>query len=61
MADCFFGLGSHHQVGERVFQERVPGAQGQAHAIIAGAGHFLQEDNPEELVSVINTFMHAGK
>jgi len=34
---------------ETVFAERVPGAQGQPHRTIAGAGHFLQEDAGEEL------------
>lgn len=33
--------------GERVFQERIPGAQGQPHATIEGGGHFLQEDRGE--------------
>lgn len=35
--------------GERVFQARVPGAAGQPHRTIAGAGHFLQEDAGPEL------------
>jgi haloalkane dehalogenase len=43
--------------GERVFQERVPGCQGQPHTTIAGAGHFLQEDKGEELARVINDFI----
>jgi haloalkane dehalogenase len=34
---------------ETVFQERIPGARGQRHSTIAGAGHFLQEDAGEEL------------
>jgi haloalkane dehalogenase len=38
---------------ETVFQERVPGAWGQAHVTIAGAGHFLQEDAGAELGRVI--------
>jgi haloalkane dehalogenase len=40
--------------GERIFKERVPGAKGQPHTIIAGGGHFLQEDKPLELVEVID-------
>jgi len=36
-----------------VFQERVPGARGQDHVTIAGAGHFLQEDAGEELARVV--------
>jgi len=40
--------------GERIFQERVPGAKGQAHLIVKGGGHFLQEDRPAELVEIID-------
>lgn len=43
--------------GERVFQERVPGAKGQPHTIIKDGGHFLQEDAPEELVAHIHRFI----
>lgn len=42
--------------GEWVFKERVPGCQGQAHTIIKDAGHFLQEDAPDELVAIIHDF-----
>ena len=38
---------------ETVFQERVPGARGQEHVTIAGAGHFLQEDAGAELGRVV--------
>ena len=38
---------------ETVFQERVPGAKGQPHVTIAGAGHFLQEDAGAELGQVV--------
>ncbi|WP_300406342.1 haloalkane dehalogenase [Nocardioides sp.] len=38
---------------ETVFAERVPGARGQEHVTIAGAGHFLQEDAGAELGRVI--------
>lgn len=43
--------------GERVFQKLVPGAQGQPHTTITGAGHFLQEDKGEELAHVVVDFM----
>jgi haloalkane dehalogenase len=43
--------------GEKVFQARVPGAQGQPHVTIKGAGHFLQEDNGDELAQVILDFV----
>ena len=45
--------------GEKAFIERVPGARGQPHAILAGAGHFLQEDRPEELCALIQDFVRA--
>jgi haloalkane dehalogenase len=43
--------------GERVFQKLVPGAQGQPHITITGAGHFLQEDKGEELAQVVADFI----
>jgi haloalkane dehalogenase len=43
--------------GERVFQKLIPGAQGQPHATITGAGHFLQEDKGEELANVVVDFI----
>lgn len=49
------------QGGERAFQERVPGARGQAHVTITGAGHFLQEDKPDELADVIDRFIAATR
>jgi haloalkane dehalogenase len=38
---------------ESVFQERVPGARGQRHVTIAGAGHFVQEDAGPELGRIV--------
>jgi haloalkane dehalogenase len=46
--------------GERIFQERVPGATGQAHVTIANAGHFLQEDAPDEIADLLQRFI-AGR
>jgi len=46
--------------GERVFQERVPGAKGQPHITIEGAGHFLQEAKGPELAQVIADFIEAN-
>jgi haloalkane dehalogenase len=43
--------------GERVFQKLVPGAQGQPHVTITGAGHFLQEDKGEELAQAVVNFI----
>ncbi|MEP7005112.1 MAG: haloalkane dehalogenase [Sphingomonas bacterium] len=45
--------------GERAFIERIPGARGQPHVILADAGHFLQEDRPEELCALIHNFVCA--
>ena len=39
------------------FQESVPGARDQAHVTIEGAGHFLQEEKPDELAAAVLTFM----
>ena len=43
--------------GERAFQGRVPGAQGQPHTTIENAGHFLQEDKGEELAGIVVDFI----
>jgi len=43
--------------GDRYFQQAVPGAQGQPHVTIPGAGHFLQEDKGEELARVVVDFI----
>ena len=43
---------------EKVFQ-KLPGAQGQDHAVLPGAGHFLQEDVGPELARRTNAFIAA--
>ncbi|RMI35279.1 haloalkane dehalogenase [Nocardia stercoris] len=45
--------------GDRVFREKVPGAAGQPHTTITGAGHFLQEDRGPDLATVITEFIAA--
>lgn len=40
-----------------VLQREIPGAAGQPHTTITGAGHFLQEDRGEELAGVIVDFL----
>ena len=45
--------------GHRIWQERVPGAQGQPHAVTRGAGHFLQEDRGPEVAQAIVAFIRA--
>jgi haloalkane dehalogenase len=42
---------------ETVFQDTVPGAAGQDHVTIRGAGHFLQETHGADLASVIADFV----
>jgi hypothetical protein len=39
-----------------LFHRLVPGAKGQLHTIIEGAGHFLQEDKGEQLACVVLDF-----
>ena len=43
--------------GEKRFQEDVPGAKGQKHVTIKGAGHFLQEESPEDLANAVIGFI----
>jgi haloalkane dehalogenase len=44
---------------ETVFQQEVPGAAGQDHVTITGAGHFLQETHGRQLGQVISQFVLA--
>jgi haloalkane dehalogenase len=49
-------FGDHDPItggGDKRFQKEVPGAQGQPHTIIKGAGHFIQETHGPELAQVI--------
>lgn len=45
---------------DAVFQERVPGARGQQHHTITGAGHFLQEEAGDRLGQVIVEIASRG-
>jgi len=42
---------------DSVFQERVPGARGQNHTTITGAGHFVQEQQGRRVADVIVEFV----
>ena len=42
---------------DALFQARIPGAKGQNHQVIAGAGHFIQEDYSDQLVPHILAFV----
>jgi haloalkane dehalogenase len=49
-------FGDHDPItggGDKRFQKEVPGAQGQPHTIIKGAGHFIQETHGPALAQVI--------
>jgi haloalkane dehalogenase len=46
--------------GDAFLQKRIPGAKGQRHITIKGAGHFLQEDRGEEWAKVIVEFIRGG-
>jgi haloalkane dehalogenase len=46
--------------GEKVWQDSVPGAQGQEHVMIRNAGHFLQDDKGQELAEVLIRFIARG-
>jgi haloalkane dehalogenase len=46
---------------EIIFQERVPGAKGQPHQILEGAGHFWQEDSGEQAAHLIVEWIKAPK
>ncbi|HEV2735944.1 MAG TPA: haloalkane dehalogenase [Longimicrobiaceae bacterium] len=42
---------------DRVLQREVPGAAGQPHTVLRGAGHFIQEDRGPELARVVADFV----
>lgn len=55
---CAFSDGDPITRGaDRLFTRTVPGAAGQPHVTISGAGHFLQEDKGEELARVVADFV----
>jgi haloalkane dehalogenase len=43
--------------GDRVMQKLIPGTQGQKHTTIANGGHFLQEDQGEEVAQMLVAFI----
>jgi haloalkane dehalogenase len=45
------------QGADRLLRDAIPGAKGQPHTTITGAGHFLQEDKGEELARIVVDFM----
>ncbi len=47
--------------GDQVLQRAIPGARGQPHRTITGAGHFLQEDKGPELARLVVDFIAGGR
>ena len=45
---------------DAVFQDRIPGARGQPHSTIAGAGHFVPEQQGRRLAEIIAEFVGAS-
>ena len=43
-----------------IFPALIPGCTGQAHTTIKGASHFLQDDQPAQLASVLLSFIKAN-
>jgi haloalkane dehalogenase len=43
--------------GDRWMRTRIPGAADQPHTTVEGAGHFLQEDQPERFAQVVAEFV----
>jgi haloalkane dehalogenase len=58
---CFSDSDAVTKGGEKLIIDRIPGAKGQPHVIVAGAGHFLQEDQPEQLIALIDDFIRNSK
>ena len=55
---CVFSDQDHVFHGDHSgLSARIPGAQGQPHATITNAAHFLQEDQPAEFAAVVNNFI----
>ena len=45
---------------DKVWQTSVPGAKDQPHTLVEDGAHFIQEDKPEELVTILNDFIKAN-
>ena len=44
---------------DQALRAQIPGCEGQPHTVIAGGGHFLQEDRGEQLAHVVVDFVRA--
>jgi len=45
---------------DKVWQETVPGAQGQPHTLVEGGHHFIQDDKPDELSQLLIEFIKSN-
>ncbi len=54
---CFSDSDPITKGGDVVLQGIIPGTKGQPHTTVEKAGHFVQEDKPEELAKIILDFM----
>ena len=54
---CFSDSDPITKGGDMVLQGIIPGTKGQPHTTVEKAGHFLQEDKPEELAKIILDFI----
>lgn len=45
---------------DEVWQNTVPGAQGQPHTMVEGGAHFIQDDRPLELAQIVIEFVNAN-
>ena len=56
-----FGDRDHITAGaDRLMQQRIPGAKGQPHVLLADGGHFIQEDHGPKLAGLLNGFIAGG-
>ncbi len=43
----------------KIFQQLIPGAQGQPHQLLEEAGHFIQEDQPAQLAEALDQLISS--
>jgi len=55
-----FGSEDTLMAGQEKVWQALPGAQGQAHTLVKGGAHFIQEDKPEELVEILTNFIQSN-
>lgn len=58
---CFSDKDPVTRGGDRVLQKLIPGCEGQPHVTIENGGHFLQEDQGEQLAALVLDFMRRNE